>query len=218
MGKSVAVVLSGCGHRDGSEIREAVITLLELDRHDAKVQCFAPDRNQADVINHLTGEATDETRNVLVEAARIARGDIKPLQALDVTQFDALIFPGGFGAAKNLSDIAFKGKAGTATAEAVKIINDFHAAGKPIGAICIAPAMLTAALPEEAQPVVTIGDDNDMLIDALGGIHQPCETSACVVDSDNKLASCSAYMREAPLKEVAEGIAKVVDYVLQMAS
>lgn len=214
----VAVVLSGCGHIDGAEIRESVITLLELDKAGAEVSIFAPDIEQRDVINHLTGEAVNETRNVLVEAARIARGKIKPLSEAKAADFDALLLPGGFGAVKNLSDVAIKGADAEVLPEFKKLVVDFAKAKKPIGAICISPAVLTAALQGVLSPTVTIGDDADGLIKGLGGVHQPCATSESTVDDAHNIVSCSAYMRgDAALKDVAAGIEKVVREVMKRA-
>ncbi len=144
--KKVGVVLSGCGVYDGSEIHEAVITLLALARQGAEAICFAPDKKQADVINHLTGEAMAETRNVLIEAARIARGDVHPLIQADAAELDALIVPGGFGAAKNLSTFASEGAACQIDPHLKALSQAMHAAGKPQGFICIAPAMLPKIL------------------------------------------------------------------------
>ena len=157
--KNIAVILAGCGHLDGAEIRESVLSLLYLDQQGAKVQCFAPDQAQFDVVDHRTGKPVGESRNVLTESARIARGEIEPLSALDVAAFDALVLPGGFGVAKNLSDLATKGAGATVQADYQRIIREFHAQGKPIGAMCIAPAVLAAALSGVAAPTLTIGED-----------------------------------------------------------
>lgn len=140
--KKIGVVLSGCGVYDGSEIHETVLTLLALSRQGADVICFAPDKTQADVINHLTGEPMAESRNVLIEAARIVRGDIHPLAQADAAELDALIVPGGFGAAKNLSTFATEGTACHVDPDLKALSLAMHAAGKPQGFICIAPAML----------------------------------------------------------------------------
>ncbi len=162
MGKRVAVVLSGCGVYDGSEIYETVITLLRLDERDAQVQCFAPDIPQMHVINHAKGEpAEGESRNVLVEAARLARGDIKNLKDAKADDFDALIVPGGFGAAKNLSDFAVKGSELTVQKDFLQFAQAMHQAGKPIGLECIAPAMSAKICGEGVN--CTIGNDTDTL-------------------------------------------------------
>lgn len=159
MMKKIGVVLSGCGVYDGSEIHEAVITLLALAKQGAEVICFAPDKNQADVINHLTGEPMAETRNVLIEAARIARGDIHPLIQADAAELDALIVPGGFGAAKNLSTFAAQGAECQIDPHLKALSQAMHAAGKPLGFICIAPAMLPKIFDFPLR--LTIGTDID---------------------------------------------------------
>ena len=140
--KKIGVILSGCGVYDGSEIHEAVLTLLAISRSGAQAVCFAPDKQQVDVINHLTGEAMTETRNVLIEAARITRGEIRPLAQADAAELDALIVPGGFGAAKNLSNFASLGSECTVDRELKALAQAMHQAGKPLGFMCIAPAIL----------------------------------------------------------------------------
>ncbi len=212
----IAVILSGCGHQDGAEIRESVIALLALDRAGAEVQIFAPNSNQRDVINHITGEPMPETRNVLVEAARIARGKIKDLKEAKASDFDGLVLPGGYGAAKNLSDVAIKGKDAIVLPELRALILDFVAQKKPIGAICIAPAILTAALKGTIQANVTIGEDNDLII-GLGGKHTVCATENDVIDDTHNIITCSAYMRDDTLSNVASGIEKVVAEVVKRA-
>ncbi|MBN8531435.1 MAG: isoprenoid biosynthesis glyoxalase ElbB [Alphaproteobacteria bacterium] len=216
---NVAVVLSGCGHLDGAEIRESVLTLLYLDQRGAEVQCFAPDVPQKHVVNHLTGEEAVEQRNVLAEAARIARGNIKPLSEAKADDFDALIIPGGFGVAKNLSDLAFTGPKATVLPEFKALIEAFLEQKKPIGAICIAPAVLTAAVGQICKPLVTIGEDKATAdaIQALGGTHQSAPSDACVSDEKNRIVTCSAYMRNDRLASIAKGIERVVEKVLNMA-
>jgi len=172
MGKKVGVLLSGCGVFDGAEIHEAVLTMLALDRAGAQICCMAPDMDQMHVINHLTQQESQEKRNVLVESARIARGEIQNLKEVKAADIDALIIPGGFGAAKNLSDFAVKGPEAAVHPEVQRIINEMADAGKPVGAICIAPATLTKALAHK-NPMVTIGNDvaTAQAITAMGGSH-----------------------------------------------
>ncbi len=215
----IAVILSGCGYLDGAEIREAVISLLALDRAGAEVQCFAPDIDQHHVVNHLTGEEVNETRNVLVEAARIARGNIQDLSTLDASQFDGLVIPGGFGVAKNLSDLAFKGPDATVLPAFKEAITAFVRAGKPVGAICITPAVLVAAIGKEHHPTVTIGEDEGtaQAIEAMGGSHTPCASQNMVFDAKNNIVSCSAYMREDAIAPIAEGIEKTVQQVVELS-
>lgn len=218
MSKHVAVILSGCGFMDGAEIREAVISLLALDRAGAIVSMFAPDMVQTEVNDHLSGKNVNESRNVLVEAARIARGDIKPLSALKADDFDALVIPGGFGVAKNLSDIAMKGSEGKVLEAFKTIILDFYQAKKPMGAICIAPAAVAMALKGKDPITLTLGpEDANHLIEKSGHMHQATKASEAVIDKDHRIASCAAYMTEEPIAAIAEGIEGVVNAVIEMA-
>ncbi|OZY43110.1 isoprenoid biosynthesis protein ElbB [Pseudomonas fragi] len=214
--KKVAVILSGCGVYDGAEIHESVITLLRLDQRGAKVQCFAPDIAQLHVINHLTGEQMPETRNVLVESARIARGEIKDIREARVEDFDALIVPGGFGAAKNLSSFATQGAACTVQPEVLSLAEAFAEAGKPIGLMCISPAI--AAKIYGPGVICTIGTDADTAaaVTKMGGTHQECEVSEIVEDKARKLVSTPAYMLAKSISEAASGINKMVDRVLEL--
>ena len=214
--KNVAVILSGCGVYDGAEIHESVITLLRLDQRGAKVQCFAPDIAQLHVINHLTGEPMPETRNVLVESARIARGEIKDIREARVEDFDALIIPGGFGAAKNLSSFATEGAACSVQADVLNLAEAFAEAGKPIGLMCISPAI--AAKIYGPGVICTIGTDADTAaaVSKMGGTHQECEVSDIVEDKARKLVSTPAYMLAQSISEAASGINKMVDRVLEL--
>ncbi|MFI8374697.1 isoprenoid biosynthesis glyoxalase ElbB [Pseudomonas helleri] len=214
--KKVAVILSGCGVYDGAEIHETVITLLRLDQRGAKVQCFAPNIAQHHVINHLTGEEMPESRNVLVESARIARGDIKDISEANVEDFDALIVPGGFGAAKNLSDFAFKGTECAVQPDVLALAEAFAEAGKPIGLMCISPAI--AAKIYGPGVVCTIGKDADTAaaVSKMGGEHHECDVSEIVEDKARKLVSTPAYMLANSISEAASGINKMVDRVLEL--
>jgi enhancing lycopene biosynthesis protein 2 len=212
----VCVILSGSGVFDGSEIHEAVITLLALARAGATYRCAAPDKPQMHVIDHLRGRvAAGETRNVLVEAARIARGQITALSEIDAGDFDAVFLPGGFGAAKNLSTFAVDGAGGQADAELVRVLGDFRAAGKPIGAVCIAPAVLVMALGEGE---VTIGSDagTAAAIQAMGGAHVACPVTEMHVDAARKLVTAPAYMVDTSIDRVAAGIEKAVTATLDL--
>lgn len=213
----VGVLLSGCGVFDGSEIHEAVLTLLFLDRKGAKVQCMAPDVDQLHVINHLTQTPSDEKRNVLVESARIARGDIKAVAAIRADDIDALIIPGGFGAAKNLSDFAVNGPEATVHPEVQRLLDELANQSKPIGAICIAPATLTRALGRRS-PQVTIGNDIGTAdaIQTMGGTHTVCGVDDICVDEKNRLVTTPAYMLGPGIKDVAVGIEKLVEKVLSL--
>jgi len=219
MAKRVAVILSGCGVFDGTEIQEAVLTLLFLDRAGADVVCAAPNTNHIHVLNHMNQEEMAETRNVLVESARIVRGNIMDLHALDTENIDALILPGGFGAAKNLSDFALKGPEATVHPEVQRVLEQVLAAGKPIGALCIAPATVTKALSAHA-PEVTIGTDTGTAaaIVTMGGTHRACQVDEICVDERNKIVTTPAYMLGPGIKDVAPGIEKLVHKVLALAA
>ncbi len=209
-----AVVLSGCGVYDGSEIHEAVLTLLAIDRHGGSYQCFAPDRPQMHVVDHLSGQPTEESRNVLVESARIARGNIRDLATFDAAEFDVLVFPGGFGAAKNLCGFAVEGPdcaVDPATAKAVKAM---AAAGKPIGALCIAPALLAKIIGGGVD--VTIGDDAETAraIDSMGAHHQVAGHGQVVVDKKRKVATSPCYMLDSTIAQIADGADNTVKALL----
>jgi enhancing lycopene biosynthesis protein 2 len=213
----VAVVLAGCGFYDGAEINEAVLTLLCLEQQGATYQCFAPDIQQMHVINHLTGEpVAGESRNVLVEAARIARGRIQDVREARVDDFDALMVPGGFGAAKNLSNFAVAGTAMVVQPDFLKLARAFHEKGKPIGLICIAPVMAAAICGEGAR--CTIGNDADTAatIKAMGGEHLQCPVTEARVDTEHKLVTTPAYMLAGKVSEAYSGISACVKEVLAL--
>lgn len=214
----VAVVLAGCGVYDGAEINEAVLALLALEQQGAQYQCFAPDIEQMHVVNHLTGEVMEgERRNVLVEAARIARGNIRSLAEARVEEFDALLVPGGFGAAKNLSDFAVKGAAMTVQPEFLAFARAMHQAGKPIGLICIAPTMAAAICGEGVE--CTIGSDETVAgaIAEMGGRHVTCPVEEAVVDRARRLVTTPAYMLAGRVSEAAAGISACVRELLALA-
>ncbi|MEX0531268.1 isoprenoid biosynthesis glyoxalase ElbB [Raoultella terrigena] len=216
--KKIGIVLSGCGVYDGTEIHEAVITLLAIARGGAQAVCFAPDKAQTDVINHLTGELLPESRNVLIEAARIARGEIQPLSDARADDLDALIVPGGFGAAKNLSSFASRGSECTVDDELKALTQAMHQAGKPLGFICIAPALLPKILPAPLR--VTIGTDLDTAeaLEDMGAEHVPCPVDDIVVDEENKVVTTPAYMLAQNIAEAASGIEKLVARVLVLTA
>jgi len=217
MTKKVGVLLSGCGVFDGAEIHEAVLTLLTLDRAGAEIICMAPDIDQLHVVNHITQEVTGEKRNVLVESARIARGEIRNLKDVSASDLDALIMPGGLGAAKNLSDFAIKGTDASVHPEVKRILQEMVSIGKPIGAICIAPATLTKALSDK-KPEVTIGNDQQTAsaIEAMGGTHKTCTVDMIHIDQKNKIVTTPAYMLGPGVKDVAVGIEKLVNQIMSM--
>jgi enhancing lycopene biosynthesis protein 2 len=216
--KKVAIILSGCGVYDGSEIHEAVLTLLAIEQQGASYRCFAPNISQYHVINHLTGEVSeDESRNVLVESARIARGDVEDLCELREQDFDALIVPGGFGAAKNLCNFALDGENYKINEQVLAACQAFAKADKPAGYMCIAPAMLPLIYPKGVQG--TIGKDSDTaaLIEAKGLLHNNCNVEDVVIDQAHKLVSTPAYMLATSLPEAASGINGLVKSVLALA-
>jgi len=215
----IGVLLSGCGVYDGSEIHEAVLTLLTLDRAGAEVICMAPDMEQLDVINHLSGRPMQEKRNVLVESARIARGNIRDVGDVQATDIDGLILPGGLGATKNLSNFALERDNAEVRPDVKRLLVEMVQAGKPIGAICIAPATLTRALSGHS-PEVTIGNDlaTAEAIKAMGGKHHPASVEDIYVDLRNKLVTTPAYMLGPGIRDVAAGIEKLVLKVLELAA
>jgi len=217
--KHVGVVLSGCGVNDGTEIHEAVITLLALDRAGATAVCMAPDVDQAHVIDHLTGKETGERRNVLTESARIARGDVRNIQDVRAAELDALIFPGGFGAAKNLSSFAFKGAECTVHGDVTRLVKQVHQAGKPIGFICISPVIAARIFGGEVQLELTIGTDPEtaQAIERMGARHVESPVTEIVVDAAHKVVSTPAYMCAKTISEAATGIEKLVKQVLSMS-
>jgi len=217
--KKIGVILSGCGVYDGSEIHEAVITLLAIDRAGAEAVCMAPDVAQLHVVNHLTGEVdASDSRNVLVEAARIARGKIRDLSAVSAADLDAVILPGGFGAAKNLSTFALAGADCSLNNDVERLLKEMFAAKKPIGAICIAPTVLARALGKVAPITVTIGNDvgTAAAIKATGAQHETCPVREFVIDREHKIVSTPAYMLAGRISEAADGIEKTVRAVISL--
>ncbi len=216
----VGVVLSGCGVYDGAEIQEAVITMLALDRAGVESVYLAPDIDQLHVVNHLTGQEMEgEVRNVSVEAARITRGNIRDLADISAQELDALIFPGGFGVAKNLSDYAMSGAKCDVNPYVKEITTRMHKTGKPIGVICIAPTMLAKILGETVDSLkLTIGTDQKTAADinTMGAKHVACPVDEIIIDKDQKVVSTPAYMEGKSISEVAAGIKKLVAEVLKM--
>ncbi|MBS0849589.1 isoprenoid biosynthesis glyoxalase ElbB [Citrobacter sp. JGM124] len=215
--KKIGVVLSGCGVYDGSEIHEAVLTLLALAHSGAEAVCFAPDKPQSDVINHLNGETVEQQRSVLQESARITRGVIKPLHEASAETLDGLIVPGGFGAAKNLSTFASQGIDCTVDDDFSRLVRDMHAQGKPLGFMCIAPVMLPKIFDVSLR--ITIGTDLDTadLLEEMGAEHIPCPVDDIVVDEEQKVVTTPAYMLATRIDEAALGINKLVSRVLELA-
>ena len=216
----VGVVLSGCGVNDGAEIHESVITMLFLDRAGAEMGLMAPNIDQLHVINHATGEEIEgESRNVLVESARIARGEIKDIVDVTSEDIDALIFPGGFGVAKNLCDYAMAGADCSVNPDVFRLVSEVHSAEKPIGVICISPAMMGKVMEKMGEKVsLTIGNDEQTANDltTMGAKHVTCPVQEIVVDKDKKVVSTPAYMLAGRISEAADGIEKLVKEVIDL--
>ncbi|NPA69038.1 MAG: isoprenoid biosynthesis glyoxalase ElbB [Chlorobi bacterium] len=210
-----AIILAGSGVFDGAEIHEATMTMYAVVKNGGSYQIFAPDIEQHHVINHITGEETNEKRNVMVEAARIARGNIKPLSELNMEDFDALMMPGGFGVAKNLSDFAFKGPDCNVLPDVERVIKDAVAQGKPIGALCISPAIVAKVLKGVS---VTIGQDKDtaQAIEKMGSKHEITNHGEVVIDKTFKTATTPCYMLDATIADIAEGALNVTAAVFEM--
>ena len=217
--KKVGVLLSGCGVNDGAEIHESVITMLALDRAGAEMVLMAPNIDQMHVVNHYTGQEMDEYRNVLVESSRVARGNIKDMAEISANDMDALIIPGGFGVAKNLCDYAMAGPDCSINPDVYRLISELKLLNKPIGAICIAPAMMAKILGElDESANMTIGSDETTSkdIEAMGSVHVECQVSEIVVDEGKNLVTTPAYMEAKTIKDAADGIEKLVKQVLSM--
>ena len=204
-----AVVLAGCGVKDGAEIHEAVMTLYAIERNGGSYQVFAPNVMQHHVINHITGEVMKESRNVLTEAARIARGKIRPLTEYRAADFDALIFPGGFGVAKNLCTYAFDGPECHVDRVVEEAIRSAHKAGKPIGALCISPVLIARVL---GEVTVTIGNDNTTAADikSMGGKHENRRHGEVVIDRRNLVVTAPCYMLDSTISDIARDADEMV--------
>lgn len=219
MSKKIGVLLSGCGVYDGTEIHEAVLTLLAIDRLGAEAVCMAPNIDQADVINHLNGEKMKESRNALIEAARIARGKILEIKEVNLDELDAIIMPGGFGAVKTLCDYAEAGVECHLEPTVSNLLKGCLASKMPLGAICISPVVAAkAASLANVSPTLTIGNDPEKTkhLEQIGARHQECVVQAISVDKENKVVSTPAYMLAQRISEAAEGIEKLVKQVLEM--
>ena len=207
--KKFAIILSGSGVYDGSEIHETTMTMLAIKRQGSDYDIFAPDIEQHHVINHYTGEMTDDKRNVLVESARIARGDIKPLSRFEASVYDAIVMPGGFGAAKNLSSFAFHGTSCTVDPDTEKAIKSIHEQGKPIGALCISPVVVAAVLEKGKY---TIGQDKESseAIAGFGGEHVQTTHGKVFIDKENNIFTTPCYMLDANILQIAEGAENII--------
>ena len=217
MKKHIAVILSGCGVFDGSEIYESTLAFLAIEHNGSTYECFAPNIPQAKVVNHLTGEeVAGETRNVLVESARLCRGEIKDLNELKVEDFDAMVLPGGFGAATSLSDFATKGADATINDGVYKAVRSFADVKKPVGFICIAPALIPLIYKKGVQ--VTIGNDEETAaaITKMGAIHVECSVDDFVADLVKKVVTTPAFMLAKNITEANTGIENMVTELISM--
>jgi len=217
--KKIGVLLAGCGVMDGSEIHEATLTLYFLDKQGAEVICMAPDKDQLDVVNHVEGRPTGEKRNVLLEAARIARGKITDVKKVKAEEIDAIVIPGGFGAAKNLCTFAKDGAECRVDEGVAALLKEMHRQKKPIGALCIAPAVIASLFGKELAPEITIGTDagTASAMEKMGAKHRKAQVNEVVVDSRNKILTTPCYMMAQSIKEVGDGAEKLVAKIMEMA-
>ncbi len=214
----IGIILSGCGFLDGAEVHESVCTLLAVDELGGEKIITAPDVEQAHVVDHSTSEeASGDKRRVMTEAARIARGPLKNIAELKAADLDALLLPGGFGAAKNLSTFAFDGADMKVNSEVERLIKQMNDSSKPIGFICIAPVIGAKTLGHK-KPLLTIGNDAGTAeaVEKLGAVHRDCPVDDCVVDKTNKIVSTPAYMLGPDIAQVNAGIRKLVEEVFKM--
>lgn len=214
--KKIAIILSGCGNRDGSETHETLSALLAIDKRGMQYSCFAPAGEFA-VYNHMEGKASGEKRNIMTEASRLCRGDIKPLNAYRAEDFDALVLPGGMGAAQNWSDYAFEGENMQVNAEVAEAVKSTFAAGKPLAAMCIAPMILAKVLGDK-HPLITFGDECPAVEHArkLGCRHQTCAAEEAVVDKANKIITTPAYMKATHIAEIFAGADKMMAELVKL--
>lgn len=222
MAKKVLVVLSGCGVYDGSEIHESVLILLALDQNAIEYQCAAPDENQHHVVSHLTGEEINESRNILEESARIARGAIVALENVNMKDYDGLVLPGGFGAAKNLTKWAFEGPSGEIQKETKRVIVEARSLNLPIVAFCMSPVVLAKAFENSnTEPILTVGTTEEESpyeiqaiaqgMESLGSRPEMMSVKGIVNDEENKIITSPCYMMEASISEINSGINKAIE-------
>ncbi|SHO59354.1 isoprenoid biosynthesis glyoxalase ElbB [Vibrio quintilis] len=215
--KRVAVILSGCGVFDGAEIHESILSLLSIERHGGSWHCFAPDIDQLHVINHKTGEVTGETRNVLTEAARIARGEIEDLATLNPEKYDALLIPGGFGVAKNLTDFAVNGAQCSINTYVASVCRAFAHTGKPAGYLCIAPTIIPMIYEQGVRGTIGIDPDTSSAFNQMGGEHVECSVDDIVYDERFHVLSTPAYMLAGNVSEAAAGIDKLIKKLIELS-
>lgn len=214
--KKIAVILAGCGNRDGSETHETLSVLLAIDKRNIEYQCFAPE-GDFEVFNHIEGKASGEKRHLITEASRLCRGNIKPLSTYKAVDYDALILPGGMGAAQNLSNYAFVGAEMSVNKEVETAIKDAFSANKPIGALCIAP-MIVAKVLGDKNPTITLGQECQAAKDAvtLGCKHQVCSAEEVAIDRENKIVTTPAYMVATHISQIFEGSDNLVQAICEL--
>ena len=217
--KKIGVLLSGCGVMDGSEIHEATLTLYFLDKEGAEIICMAPDRDQRDVMDHVRGEPAAEKRNVMTEAARIARGKIRDVRNVRAGELDALVIPGGFGAAKNLCSFAVDGADCKVDENVAELLRELHKNKKPVGALCIAPAVIAGVFGKTCAPEITIGSDASTAaaMETMGARHKTAAVDEIVVDVENKIVTTPCYMLAQSISEIGAGIEKLAAKIMEMA-
>jgi enhancing lycopene biosynthesis protein 2 len=212
--KKFAIILSGSGVYDGAEIHEATLAMLAIMQHGGSYQCFAPDIDQYHVVNHLSGQEMAEKRNVLVESARIARGNILDLAEFNPGEFDALLMPGGFGVAKNLCDFAFKGAECEVQPDVAKAIRLMHKSGKPIGAMCISPVVVSRLL---GDVMITLGQDQATIenVEKMGSRHVATTHGEVIVDEKNNIFTTPCYMLDANILQIYDGATHIIKSILE---
>lgn len=212
--KKFAVILAGCGRKDGSEINEAITLLLSIEQHHCEYQCFAPDRPQTEVIDHLTDKQTKEKRNILTEAARLARSNVRPIEEFKAEDYDGLLFSGGYGVAKNLCDYAYKGAEMEVQPDVARAILEMHAAKKPIGGMCIAPVMFARLIPDVCVTLGNEGTPDADNIRKMGAQHVQTEHGDVCADNAELVFTTPAYMLDATLKDVYDGAYNLIDSII----
>ncbi len=227
MSFKIGVLLSGNGVYDGSEIHESVLTLLAIDENRGQALCFAPNINQHHVVNHLSGNEMNEQRNVLIEAARIARGAITDLAEVTSASLDALVVPGGFGAAKNLTKWAFSGPEGEINQQVKRIITEMVQSKKPIVGLCMGPTVIAKALEDTGlKQHLTVGTTKETSpyeIDAIsagmekiGAVVEMKTIKEISIDVENRIISAPCYMMEGSITDVRDNIKQAIDELFEM--
>ncbi len=217
--KKIGVLLAGCGVKDGSEIHEATLTLYFLDKQGAESLCMAPNKDLFDVVNHITEQPMPEKRNAMVEAARIARGNICDVRTVRADELDGVIIPGGFGSAKNLCTFAKDGPDCRVDEDVARLLRELHAQKKPIGALCIAPALIARLFGKEFSVELTIGTDpaTASAMEKMGAVHKKAKVDEIVVDEKNRIVTTPCYMLAQSIKEVGMGVEKLVSKIMELA-